>query len=227
MTFSRLLILTALVILVPRQAVAQQDPHLRNDCRLASQVLRTGHPAPHRQWAWSVIPSCTDSAGPVLAAVWNSPAESELGQLWGASHSVGDARLSRAVMNVLRDPARTKAVRITAARVLATHAAPNLVLLESHLAMIVGDSIHGAYVSIDHSPLRRGAVPVTSDVVQEIRDTLDSVARQDSDPEVRKVVRAIAQQIEMHVGRSDRNGLGYKPPITAGGEAPAAVAHAE
>lgn len=184
---------------VPRQAAAQQDVHLRNDCRLAGQILRTGHPAPHREWAWSVIPTCADSAGPVLAAVWNQRTQPHLAQLWGASHRVADARLSRAVMDALRDASRSRAERITAARVLATHAAPNLVVLESDLATIIGDSTRAAYISVDHSPVEQVAVPVTPEIVREIRETLDLVARQDGDRELQQVARAIARQIAIRV----------------------------
>lgn len=32
---------------------------LRNDCRLAGQVIETGHPGVRTGWAWSVLPHCT------------------------------------------------------------------------------------------------------------------------------------------------------------------------
>src|SRR5690349_17810761 len=48
------------------------DVHHRNDCRLALQIVETGHPAPHREWAYSLLPRCGASAGPAaVAALWN------------------------------------------------------------------------------------------------------------------------------------------------------------
>jgi hypothetical protein len=102
-------------------------------------------------------------------------------------------------MDVLRDASRTREVRITAARVLATHAAPNLVVLESDLATIIGDSTRTAYISIDHSPVEQVAVPVTAETVREIREVLNFVARHDGDSGVRQVARAIARQIDIRV----------------------------
>lgn len=178
---------------------AQGDVHLRNDCRLASQVLRTGHPAPRRQWAWSVIPSCSNSAGAVLAVVWRAPAERELAQLWGASYRVRDARLTRAVLTAFRDPSRSRAERLVAARVLASHAAPNLVVLQSDLARLRADSVHPPYISIDHSDMRKGSVPVTSALVSEIREAFVAVGESDADGEVSSTSRALARLLGMHM----------------------------
>lgn len=179
---------------------AQRDAHLRNDCRLAGQVLRTGHPAPRRLWAWSVISSCSDSAGAVLAGVWRAPAERELAQLWGVSYRVRDARLTRAVLTAFRDPSRSRAERLTAARVLASHAVPDLVVLESDLARLRADSVHPPYLSVDHSDVREGSVPVTSALVGEIREAFVAVGECDADAEVRTTARLLARQVRMHMG---------------------------
>lgn len=191
---------TAIVAsVIPGRVHAQDDVYLRNDCRLASQILRTGHPVPHREWAWSVIPSCRDSAGSVLAAVWSDPPEGELSQLWGVSYRVRDARLTRTVVAALRDPSRSRAVRIVAARVLASHAAPNLVVLDSDLPALLGDSINSVYLSVDHSDVREGSVRVAPELVGEIRAALTAVAENDSDPEVRSAARAVATQVARHL----------------------------
>lgn len=45
----------------PGNGAAQADPDsvkLRNDCRLAAQVLETGNPAPEEEWAWQTIDYC-------------------------------------------------------------------------------------------------------------------------------------------------------------------------
>lgn len=189
----------AALTLAPVGLRGQGSVHLRNDCRLASQVLRTGHPAPRRQWAWSVIPSCSDSAGAVLAMVWRAPDERELAQLWGVSYRVRDARLTHAVLAAFRDPSRSRAARLVAARVLASHAAPNLVVRESDLARLRADSAHPPYMSIDHSDVREGSVPVTSPMVSEIREAFAAVGESDADPEVCSTARALARQLRMHL----------------------------
>jgi hypothetical protein len=46
---------------VSEVAHAQADPAAikrGNDCRLAGQVIETGHPAPQREWAWKYIGFC-------------------------------------------------------------------------------------------------------------------------------------------------------------------------
>jgi hypothetical protein len=53
--------LLPLLVLLPRAAHGQADPDSikrRNDCRLAAQVIETGNPAPHRDWAWQMIAFC-------------------------------------------------------------------------------------------------------------------------------------------------------------------------
>src|ERR1041384_5383461 len=54
-------LLSAIVALTPQLSAAQASPDSvghRNECRLAEQVLTTGSPAPHREWAEGYIPSC-------------------------------------------------------------------------------------------------------------------------------------------------------------------------
>jgi hypothetical protein len=54
----------------PAAVTGQANPDSvrhRNYCRLAEQVLSSGHPAPHEGWALGVIWNCPE-AGPTLAA---------------------------------------------------------------------------------------------------------------------------------------------------------------
>lgn len=69
----RILLVAGLLSLAPIFGQAQgtdvQDSvHLRNNCRLAAQVIRTGHPAPRLEWAYSQIPACGAEGGEALAA---------------------------------------------------------------------------------------------------------------------------------------------------------------
>lgn len=61
--------LALLLMLLPACAVAQANPDSvkhRNDCRLAAQILSTGHPAPHYDWALETTWRCPEAA-PALA----------------------------------------------------------------------------------------------------------------------------------------------------------------
>jgi hypothetical protein len=52
-------------------ASAQVRPdsiHHRNGCRLAVQIVRTGHPAPHTTWAFEEVGHCGEAGGEAVAA---------------------------------------------------------------------------------------------------------------------------------------------------------------
>ena len=60
-TSRHLLPLLILVLLAPAHAHGQENPDVvkrRNNCRLAAQVIATGRPAPHTEWAWRYIGFC-------------------------------------------------------------------------------------------------------------------------------------------------------------------------
>lgn len=64
-----MLVVVAAFALMAQRLDAQADPRaieLRDDCRLAEQVLRTGDPAPKRPWAIGIIGACPQ-AGQVMA----------------------------------------------------------------------------------------------------------------------------------------------------------------
>lgn len=57
----RTLALVSLLVLVPGVAHSQADADSvkrRNECRLAAQIIETGQPAPHGDWAWRMIALC-------------------------------------------------------------------------------------------------------------------------------------------------------------------------
>lgn len=57
-----------------RQKREREDVQLRNDCRLAVQVLTHGQPANKRVWALWRISGCDESGPPVLARMWREVA---------------------------------------------------------------------------------------------------------------------------------------------------------
>jgi hypothetical protein len=108
----------------PREST---DVRLRNDCRLAAQVVRTGHPSPHREWAYGVIRQCGESGPPAVAARWLTapPNEREdLRELIGATAAFHTRNVFDAVATVARAPSANERVRAYALALLHSYAHP-------------------------------------------------------------------------------------------------------
>ncbi|HEX8391287.1 MAG TPA: hypothetical protein VF665_02930 [Longimicrobium sp.] len=94
----------------------------RNDCRLAAQMLETGHPQPHRAWSLGIISGCGAEGPATLASVWRSiTAGEEIGPLVRSSLRLRDARLYRQLRETAVDRSRPGAVRAAAMLVLARY----------------------------------------------------------------------------------------------------------
>jgi hypothetical protein len=92
---------------------------LRNDCRLANQVLATGHPATHVQWATAVIHYCGADAvaaanRAALTRLRSSSDTVELAQIWNQLQYVRDARIYRMMMDIAQDPGASEFARVKA-----------------------------------------------------------------------------------------------------------------
>lgn len=119
----RILLLSLALMALPVCAMAQANPDSvkhRNDCRLAEQVLRTGHPAPHTKWAREFIGFCGyDVWGRATAAevrrLRASQDVKELKEAWRGIASLVDANFFEAAAEIAGDrgastPARTFAL---------------------------------------------------------------------------------------------------------------------
>lgn len=109
------------------QGRESSDVQLRNDCRLAVQIVRTGHPAPHRDWAFGMIRQCGDSGPAALAARWRTapPAEKEeLTHLLSASGTFRTRQLFDAVASAARARSNDEVVRVYAIVLLHRYARP-------------------------------------------------------------------------------------------------------
>lgn len=108
---------------------SERDPHVRNDCRLAEQVLRTGHPSPRKEWAWYAIRLCDISGPQVLADLWRNaaPAEPEqLRRLFSATREFNDRRVVDAVADAALRPGMPETTRIFAFTLLYSYAVPGI-----------------------------------------------------------------------------------------------------
>jgi len=102
---------------VSAQASERDDVHLRNDCRLAAQVILTGRPAPHKDWAWGAIQRCDVTGAQTLVAAWQrgTPADpDELGALSSASTQFPTREMFAAVAGVAQDSRAAVHTRLTA-----------------------------------------------------------------------------------------------------------------
>lgn len=179
----------------------QQDPHIRNDCRLAAQVLETGHPAPHHVWALDFITRCEQSGAPALAALWQRPpADSgRLEQLFFASYRLRDSRLTRAVVDAAANRTLPQLVRLNALRVLAGHAAPEFLLSLSDLLRQDSEIVRYQFPSVDHVNVRNGQAPVGGATIQEILVALDRMD-DDPDPVVARAALRTRRQVCLRLG---------------------------
>lgn len=121
-----LLIVSALPLTAQGQDTALAAKH-RNDCRLASQVLTTGHPNTHREWALNFIGSCGSDGPAALVVQWRAFSNSgaELDQLVRSSARLRDARLYRQLRETAQDNSAPPAVRVGAMLVLSRYTDPN------------------------------------------------------------------------------------------------------
>lgn len=178
-------------------AQSNQDAHLRNDCRLAAQVLRTGNPAPHRVWAMETIARCGDLGGPaVVATVWTEPPNDTglLERLYSASYMLRDRRITEAAAGAARNGALPQIVRLNAIRVLAAHAEPRYMLSVADLTPVESETVRVTPPTVSHPVVREGEQPIGRETMDLIVATL---TRLRDDPDAR-VARA-ATYIRKHV----------------------------
>jgi hypothetical protein len=161
-----------------------QDPHLRNDCRLAGQTLQTGQPAPHYEWAIGTISRCVETGGEVLASVWSRPPtdSSSLNSLFLASHRLRDARVTDAAIVAASNGSLPQLVRLNAIRVLVGHAVPSFLMSLTQLPPEARPGGYETIASVSHVAAYEGARPIGPETMDNILETL---SRLRSDPDTR------------------------------------------
>lgn len=183
----------------------RQDPHVRNDCRLAAQVLETGHPAPHYEWALEFIAKCEETGAPVLAALWRSAADTEhLNRLYVSSYLLRDARITDAVTKVAQNRALPRLVRLNAIRVLAGHAVPEFLVTVPDLLRWENEFSTILFPSVDHITVRNGERRVEEATIRGIVEALGHL-RSDSDADVAMAAVRTRRQICLRLRWQDCN----------------------
>jgi len=192
---ARIVLLALLTVgVVTARLEAQADPDslkLRNNCRLALQVVATGVPAPKREWAHAIAPLCSavDRQVALIAGVnrlRTSHNVRELEQVVESLVSFHDGKLFAAVLGLAGDNSASDEARIVAFVALKglSSGSPGL-RYEDFAAGIADNGIPlgkcGGFS--DHKlPWTEGVTPVPADFNVQIGRVADRVRRDVSLP---------------------------------------------
>jgi hypothetical protein len=209
MRYRAVLVGAASLLLIGSQVRAQTsdqpaEVHLRNQCRLAAQVLRTGHPEGRTAWALAVIGNCAEEGPPALVALWSEQSGDSIRaeRVLDASSRLRDQRLADAAVQVARNDQNPESLRVAAILLLMRYADPYTGLAVPLLAPPPGWT-PGQRVRLflggrgSHAiPQLTGAMPLAdgfaSNVIREFR----SIAEHASSPRVQYVAAALAARLE-------------------------------
>ena len=109
----------------------------RNDCRLAEQVLRAGHPAPHLRWAGGLARYCPSSGAAVAEAMNRNRTSADTALLNAITlpmMNLRDGRVYDMALDVARDKTASVPARMFAIRALVWALEPGGVIEYADLA---------------------------------------------------------------------------------------------
>ena len=126
------LVAALLVSVLPRAAAAQMthadSVHLRERCRFATQIVSTGHPAPHERWAVYFVGNCgAEGAAALASAFARLGGEGDTAALQPFVRTAvnwRDAAVGQAAQTLAADEAATAPARAYALYVLLRYRAP-------------------------------------------------------------------------------------------------------
>jgi hypothetical protein len=130
------LIAHALILaMLPACALAQghaDTVQQRNDCRLAVQIVSTGTPAPHTEWAYEKIASCgTEGAAALESAIRRTRQSrdvSALDAITQSARTLRDGGVYAVSLEVAADPEASVPARVFAFRTLISMLSPGRLL---------------------------------------------------------------------------------------------------
>lgn len=190
----RIMFLTVALTLCGSTVRAQANPDsvkLRNDCRLAQQVLTTGQPATHRQEALTIIGLCGREGVPALLSTWSSVGADRptLGLLVTSTRAYANQQIVDALLGTLNQPARPLEVRVASLQVLLTFADP---AVTPSFDDFLGDSTElliRRYGAIDHPFPVVGLETLSGSLTDQLREGLRVIAASDPDARMRLTAR--------------------------------------
>lgn len=173
-----------------------EDVHVRNECRLAAQVLTTGEPAPHYRWALGYVIRCDESGPPALATLWGRLSDPDRDDLEFLSYNTSrlrDQRILEAVVTVAQDPGRHTLVRLAAFQVLVSYFDTGYVSID---ALEAPPAVRVMPRMIDFVP-SDGAEPLRSDAEETILAVMQDLAQGDPDPTVQRAAEFVARGLDV------------------------------
>jgi hypothetical protein len=210
-------LLLAFVLGRPADVEAQPDDHVaevrhRNNCRLAAQVLRTGHPAPRYEWARRLITSCPVEGPDFLVERWHAVRgdTAELRDLVFHTGRRRDVRLYDAVRIIAADPARGDAERVGAMLALSRYVDPASAVSFWDLRLPDGP-IRGIPLELAWTTggiQVSGSQPIDHPVAPMILELLEEIARTE---ETRNrglwyAAEVLAKRVRVDIGRMEERG---------------------
>lgn len=174
-----LLLASAVPAAASAQGVGADSAHLRNECRLAAQVVTTGNPAPKATWARGFLFSCAHLEVATVMTLWDRAADTDadVDYLISLSARVLDDRLARHLTGIATDRRRPARHRVGAIAVLGEYVRPSLSYNLTSLALppSEADRMYVPLATSVHRVRRRGVVPLTSGTLEAIPSVLRQV----------------------------------------------------
>lgn len=182
-------------------ATAQAAPgsvKLRNDCRLAIQVLTTGHPGPQTDDALTTIGLCGPEGYTALFKAWNNDgfSEKEFGLLVTSTRAVVNPRLVDAMFEVAGSEGFSTTHRVAALLVLTTYADPYRVPW-FHDLIGSSEQLRGTrFGHVDHPYSGSGRETLTAPVMPRLLQFLARLEDSDANPEMRTAAHVLISNLE-------------------------------
>lgn len=133
----KVVLAVALALVLPSCASAQatsmsDSVYVRNRCRLAVQVITTGRPDPHAEWAYEYVRMCgREGAAAITRAMESavaSPDRSDWERLTISTFYVRDAGIFEAALGVSKNAAASTTARVYSMKILIQLLSPGTTL---------------------------------------------------------------------------------------------------
>lgn len=200
------LVLVSAVLALPVQVAAQAAPDStehRDDCRHARQVIETGHPAPHMEWALGFIGNCDRqlwgrTVATALRSLRTSSDLDELANVWADTQWLRDRHLFEAALEIGGDRSASLPARMFALRALLMLVEPGMQPSYAELSRVKHSNARRRW-SCDLGKVRdaymRGGVPLPADYERQAEALAKRIDADSLEPEE---LRYAAKCIDEH-----------------------------
>jgi hypothetical protein len=177
--------------------------HHRNQCRLAAQVLETGHPHPKYPWALNYIMICEEQAPPVLVQMWRRQLTDtlEVRHVMTASSRIRDRRIYEEVRRVALDRAKPDVMRVGALIVLSEYVDTGMAYSFPDLAPPPGEirRLPSRWTSGTHGFQTTGPEPLPESVDAPVIQLYEQLAQDQSNRPVWFAAAVLARNVRRWV----------------------------